>query len=176
MMRQSLTLTSTLVSIVLGATPATAGISIGFIESAPKDRFVVLNTSTCPTGPITLSIDLSESAGNLIFDTEASGAGVEVFQPFELTRGAEMIETIRAPQDGGHALEITLLDLLPDQPLEFTIDVDDTLPDSALGQTRVAGSEIAGGRVQVSAQGAASRNGTFSVNGGAQLGFSGCLS
>ena len=36
---------------------------------------------------LALEIDLTQSEGRLIFDTTATGAGVEVFQPFEVTHG-----------------------------------------------------------------------------------------
>ena len=66
---------------------AETAIEVRFIESAPKDRFIINNTSECNLSEFTFSIDLSESVGKLIFDTTEAGAGVEVFQPFEIVSG-----------------------------------------------------------------------------------------
>ena len=76
---------------------AQANVEIKFTESAPKDRFVIENTSKCDLNNMTLEIDLSQSAGRLIFDTTATGAGVEVFQPFEVTEGASLLTS---PESG----------------------------------------------------------------------------
>jgi len=59
---------------------ASANVEVRFVESAPKDRFVVKNLGNCDLRDLTLEVDLGSSQGQLIFDTTASGAGVEVFQ------------------------------------------------------------------------------------------------
>ncbi len=73
--------------LLLTGQSAQANIEVDFYESAPKDRFVIKNTGKCLLQDLTLEIDLTKSAGRLIFDTTATGAGVEVFEPFEVTRG-----------------------------------------------------------------------------------------
>ncbi|MTI45489.1 hypothetical protein JM93_01114 [Roseibium hamelinense] len=155
---------------------ANAGVTIEFSESAPKDRFEIRNDSGCSTGPFELQLDLSGSAGKLIFDTTGNGAGVSVYQPFELVKGQELLRIDRIPSDGDQRIEMAVTDLRPGAIVEFTIDVDDTLPASALGQTRIDGSEIAGGQVFLSANGAPPVNGEFGTDGKALVNFAGCVS
>ncbi|MDJ0880068.1 MAG: hypothetical protein QNJ56_00335 [Gammaproteobacteria bacterium] len=131
------------------AKPVYANIEIVFIESAPKDRFVIKNTGKCVLQNILVKIDLSQSSGSLIFDTTATGAGVEVFQPFEVTAGAIELISSAVVEDGDTHLTINIETLQPGKGASFTIDVDDTLPVSELGKTRIAGSEISGGLVKV---------------------------
>lgn len=136
------------------ATPASATIDIRFDEGAPKDRFVFTNAGTCAFGPMTLVLDLSDSAAGLIFDTTDAGAGVEVFQPFEIVEGAQILQSVSEVSDGDNRIELTLSAMAPGQSVAFTIDVDDTLRHSALGQIQVADSEIAGASVRLRSAGA----------------------
>ncbi|PWQ96515.1 aggregation factor core [Leucothrix arctica] len=137
--------------LFLGQT-AQANIEVSFIESAPKDRFVINNVGGCALDNLTLDIDLSKSAGRLIFDTTSSGAGVEVFQPFEVREGAIKVTSPEGVKDGDSKLSISIATLPSGKSVSFTIDVDDTLPRSALGNIRVAGSEIENGMVKVSSK------------------------
>ena len=56
----------------------------------------------------------------------------------------------------------------------FTIDVDDTLTSGPLGQIRVAGSEIEGGRVILTASGGVSAEAAFDDRAVATLPVSAC--
>lgn len=136
-----------------GATAAaaanTTSVTVTFQESAPKDRFEVGNTGHCQAIPITLRIDMAGSRGRLIFDVTGNGAGVEVFQPFEIARGRQLAIAKPTVRDGDDQLSLRLQRLKPADVFAFTIDVDDTLKDSALGQIRVAGSEIEGATATV---------------------------
>ncbi|MEM9434422.1 MAG: aggregation factor core [Pseudomonadota bacterium] len=156
-------------------TPA-AGLSIKFTESAPKDRFTVTNTGTCALGPTELVIDLSQSSGGLYFDTTASGAGVEVFQPFEITEGAQNILSVQPVLDGDEKVSLTLKDLEPTQSVSFTIDVDDRLENSERGQIQVTGSEISGATVNLRQDGAQLQLTSFDSSSSAQLSLATCLS
>lgn len=118
-------------------------VEVSFIEGAPTDRFVITNRGPCPLGEIALELDLSASAGGLIFDTLATGAGVEVFQPFEVEAG-DIVPLADGVSDGDSSLSLRIGSLGAGDRASFTIDVDDTLPSSELGQIRVAGSEISG--------------------------------
>ena len=142
MFRQSVT-----VFFVVCASAAQADMAVRFDEGAPKDRFRIVNLSTCPTGPVDLTIDLSGSSAGLIFDTTAQGQGVEVFQPFELVEGADLVTGVPTVRDGDARLTLSLQDLPAQASVAFTIDVDDTLARSSNGQIMVSGSEIAGARV-----------------------------
>ncbi|MEM9482062.1 MAG: aggregation factor core [Cyanobacteria bacterium P01_F01_bin.116] len=124
-------------------------VEIKFVESAPKDRFIITNIGSCVLEEITLDLDLSQSAGRLIFDTSATGAGVEVFQPFEVESGNITQLAADGVNDGDTDLSLRITTLNPGNAASFTIDVDDTLPAGELGQIRVADSEISGATVSL---------------------------
>ena len=118
-----------------------------FQEGAPKDRFVITNTSACEIGALSVSIDLSTAPAGLIFDTTADGAGVEVFQPLELDQNDGTLRTTRKVVDGDQVLDLEIAALPAGARVSFTIDLDDTATDSALGQIRVSDAEISGAQV-----------------------------
>ena len=124
--------------------PAFADLLVRFDEGAPKDRFTLTQTGGCPLGPSEITIDLSGSAAGLIFDVTSDGAGVEVFQPFELTAGAAQIATLPVVTDGDTKLTLSITSLPDDESVAFTIDVDDTLGSRAI---TVSDSEITGASV-----------------------------
>ena len=125
-------------------------LQVNFIESAPKDRFVIENSGSCTLNEALVTIDLNDSAGQLIFDTTGEGAGVEVFQPFEIAEGQLELVSSSEVIDGDTALTVRIQSLQPGSQVGFTIDVDDTLTNSDLGMIRVTGSEISGGSVFIS--------------------------
>lgn len=131
------------------APAAMADISVSFIEGAPKDRFVITNTS-CPKGPVDVTIDLRPSAGALIFDVTGAGAGVEVFQPFELVSGGALVTQVPTVQDGDQVLTLKLAGLGQGADVAFTIDLDDTIQSREI---TVADSEISGAKVIVEIDG-----------------------
>lgn len=159
---------------------AQADVRVLFQEGAPKDRFEIRNTGGCPLGPMTLTLDLTASAGGLIFDTAAEGPGVQVYQPLEVVQGAALLRVLPSVQDGGRSIALTLRDLLPREGVAFTIDVDDTLVSSPLGQTQVAGSEIKGAAVAIAFDGSAAAlppvEAQFDRNAVAVLPVSNCIS
>ena len=101
--------TLTVLALALAST-AQADIAVQFIEGAPKDRFRITNQSGCPTGPIDVVIDLSASPAGLIFDTTGAGAGVEVFQPFEMVEGMSNVDATNRVSDGDTRAEISIAD------------------------------------------------------------------
>ncbi|MEM8917191.1 MAG: aggregation factor core, partial [Pseudomonadota bacterium] len=121
-------------ALLATAPPAAADLRVSFQESAPKDRFSIVNAGGCDLTDLTLTIDLTPSAGGLIFDTEPTGAGVEVYQPFEIVEGLEHVQSIDTAADGGRTVTILFSRLAPNAATRFTVDVDDTLTNSALGQ------------------------------------------
>lgn len=133
----------------LTASPALANMEAVFTESAPKDQFSFTNTGSCDLGPVTLTLSLEDSVGGLIFDTTGDGDGVEVFQPFETVSGAQAVSSVTPITDGDTSVSLTLTGLAPAQTVAFTIDVDDTLRHSALGQIQVTDSEIAGATISL---------------------------
>ena len=142
-----------IVGCMIGISSAAANehtsVVITFNESAPKDRFEVRNDGDCHVKPMQLMIDLAASQGQLIFDSTAFGAGVEVFQPFEVANGRQLVSKLPSVRDGDDRLTLRFLGLPPKSNFAFTIDVDDTLVESKLGQIRVANAEIEGAVVSI---------------------------
>lgn len=136
-----------LVFVAMSGAAAHASVTVSFIEGAPKDRFVITNSGECSYQKIALKIDLQETAGRLIFDTTANGAGVEVFQPFDAGDGPISLVNATDVKDGQQSLDLLIDVLKPNQSVGFTIDVDDTLTQSELGNIRVSRAEIEGGVV-----------------------------
>ncbi len=139
-------LTSILAATVgfFAATSLQAGVQIRFIEGAPKDRFVLTNVGACKVEASTVKIDLSQSAGRLIFDVTGQGAGVEVFQPLEFVKGADALRQLPSVVDGQNSIELEIASLAAGDQLAFTIDVDDTIGQREI---TVSGSEIEGATV-----------------------------
>lgn len=160
-----------LASILLTA-PAYADVEVRFIEGAPKDRFVFAYEGACDTGPATLTVDLSGSPAGLVFDVTGDGAGVEVFQPFELVSGAEVVTVLPDVKDGDTALSLDVQTLVPGSSVSFTIDLDDTI---GAREITVSGSEIAGAETRLSV-GEDTVVGVFGSDATATLEVDGCLS
>ena len=113
------------------------GASLRFVESAPRDRFeLVIGADALQA----VSVDLRGSKGRLIFDTASGGTGVEVFQPLRDEGGV----TAGDVADGAEMLRVVLKDGQVGARAAFSIDVDDRLTGSDLGQIRVTGGEMAG--------------------------------
>lgn len=127
---------------------AQASIVAQFRESAPRDLFVFENTGPCAVTDLKVSVDLSGAAGGLYFDTTAAGDGVEVFQPLRMDEGE--VELASAPvRDGDTGFTLAIETLEPGDRAVVSVDVDDRMTASALGQIRVTGSEMEGARVHV---------------------------
>ena len=161
--------------LVFAATSSAAEIRFSFIENAPKDRFSIINGAACETGPIEVIIDLSTSAGKLVFDTTEAGVGVEVYQPFDLVAGTEFVLSATPVSDGDHMVHMALSDLPPGAEVGFTIDVDDRLENGALGQTRVAGSEIEGAAATVISRTSGAVSGRYDQRNQVVLAYDACL-
>ena len=126
-----------------------ATLSARFIESAPRDRFTFVNTSKPGWSINHISIELAESQGNLVFDTESGGLGVEVYQPYKLEDSSAGVANVLLPDDGEQTIEITFAQFPAGANYTFSIDVDDQLTRSALGNIRVTGGEMKGAQVSV---------------------------
>ncbi|PKF62016.1 aggregation factor core [Psychromonas sp. psych-6C06] len=148
---------------------AYADIEVKFLEGAPKDKFVFKNTSECNLQNIVLKVDLSNSQGGLIFDTTATGQGVEVFQPFEVTEGELALTSSGKVKDGAKHLSLNVKSINAKQSVSFTIDVDDTLDRSELGNIRVSGNEITNAAVDINFDSEESATAVFNKQGKALL-------
>lgn len=155
-------------SLVCSAQFAQANVTVDFREGAPKDRFTITYTGECVLNDVVLNIDLSGTDGKLIFDTTAAGAGVEVFQPFEVTQGAVTLLSSLRVNDGDKALSLGIEKLGSGESISFTIDVDDTLTNSELGNIRVSDAEIKGGTVQILVGDIVSASAVFGSNSKAE--------
>jgi hypothetical protein len=147
-------------ALVLGlaAAPAAADLGVRFVEGAPKDRFEITNRAACAVERAEVVIDLAGSAAGLIFDVTGAGAGVDVFQPFELVAGAEALDAVPRVADGDRQLSLSIRSLAPGARIAFTIDVDDTLGPRGI---TVSDREIEGAGVRLVVAGIAA-SGRFS--------------
>ncbi len=137
------TITGAVIGALL-ATPVVADVIVRFDEGAPTDRFTFMSTDHCLTGPIGLTVDLSGSLAGLIFDVTPAGAGVDVFQPFVLVAGQDLVSSLPEVRDGDTVLNIGLKNMIANQPVAFTIDVDDT---TGGREITVSDAEISGATV-----------------------------
>ena len=153
-----------------GADPAMAGLEARFVEGAPKDSFVLTNVGSCPLAPAVATFDLSTAPSGLIFDVTGSGAGVEVFQPFELTEGAALVSDPPQVRDGDQSLSLSIAALAPGAAVSFTIDVDDT---AGGREITISGSEIAGATLRVETE-TGTVEGLFDASAHASLTGSAC--
>ena len=140
----------TIAALGLSILPAFADIGVRFSESAPKDSFEITNLAECDLVATEVVVDLGTSAGGLIFDVTGTGAGVEVFQPFELIAGADALTNLPEIGDGDRQVVLPIRRLAPGKRIAFTIDVDDTIGPRGI---MVSGSEIEGAEVRVKAAG-----------------------
>lgn len=158
------------VAAICLAGAAQADIEMRFIEGAPKDAFVLTALGGCAVGPMEIALDLSGSDAGLVFDVTEAGAGVQVFQPFELVSGRDLVQQLPEVRDGDQALVLALSGLPVGAPVRFTIDLDDTK--GARGIT-VSGSEIAGATVRVT-QAGVRYDGVFGTDARARVALPGC--
>jgi len=121
---------------------------VEFDEGAPTDEFTIVNASAS-TSITSLRFDLGLAAGDLVFDTESGGSGVEVYQPFEEVSSTASLDTLPSLLDGDSSLRLEFSTFGPGEAFRFTTDIDDRLTDSALGQIQVTGGELAGAEVVV---------------------------
>ncbi|MEW9920686.1 aggregation factor core [Marimonas sp. MJW-29] len=159
-------------ALLLTASAASADLIARFDEGAPKDRFTITNDGACPLPAMTVVLDLATAPAGLIFDVTGSGAGVSVYQPFELVAGAEVLRGVPEVLDGDAAIALDLSGLGTGQSVAFTIDVDDT---GGSAPTIVSGSEIAGASLRAE-MGGRSVSATFGPDAVARLGMAACLS
>ncbi len=121
-------------------------IEIDFYESGP-DIMSIHNRSEEAWSLVSLTFNLSTSAGSLIFDTAFGGAGENSPSDFDIIGGNARLAATPRVSDGDTVLVMLFASFGPGQHLEFTVDLDDRLVNSVLGQAIVVGSEIAGARV-----------------------------
>ncbi|MEM9629614.1 MAG: aggregation factor core [Pseudomonadota bacterium] len=157
---------------VCWASPSFADVQVRFDEGAPKDHFTISNIDGCSLGATAITIDLRGSPYGLIFDVTGRGAGVEVFQPFELSQGGENLKALPEVLDGDNQLTLDLNGLAAGASISFTIDVDDTANNREI---TVSGAEIMGAGVVVRTQ-VSSSTASFNEDAIANVVMSSCTS
>ena len=150
--------------------PAFADIRVEFDEGAPKDKLIVSNIGDCARTDFLVTLDLTESAGKLIFDTSGQGEGVEVFQPFEAAEGGSALKSLPKVVDGQKVVSLEFASLAPGAQLVITSDVDDTI---GAREITVSGGEFEGSVVSVEMNGS-SVDARFGVKPMATVGLSSC--
>jgi len=150
-------------AVVLACTdkPAGPAVEAGFIVGAPIDRLLVTNRSHDGWQIKQLTWDLTLSAGKVIFDTTASGAGVQVFQPFrqlsaqdtrlaggQLSDDTQLAVLAAEPTvtDGDQSLALVFRSFGPQQVFGMSIDVDDQI---ASREITVESNEMKGARLEL---------------------------
>ncbi len=115
-----------------------------FTESAPHDSVEFRNMSSDGWHVQSVLLTLDSSGGNLIFDTEEGGNGVEVYQQNHEESDSARPASIAKAADGDQSLQINFSDFPSGANYIFSINLDDQLAQSELGNVRVAGGEING--------------------------------
>ena len=126
--------------------PALADVNVKFIEGAPKDKFILTNVGICELTGLEVTVDLTGSTSGLIFDVTDSGPGVEVFQPFQVVSGQDLLAGTPNVADGDKSVTLLLKTFGQGQSVAFTIDVDDT---SGTREITVSKGEIRGATVTI---------------------------
>lgn len=157
-------------STALFACCACADMAVLFTEGAPKDRFELVNRSSCALQATEVVIDLGSSSAGLVFDVTGSGAGVEVFQPLEFVAGADALVSMPTVKDGDRKLLLSIRKLAPAARIVFTIDVDDTAGPRGI---TISGSELEGATVRIGS-GRSQSVGRFSREGGVVVSTPAC--
>mgnify|MGYP000847393831 CR=1 FL=1 len=172
---KTLPLVASLALLLPLSTSAVANIEVKFVESAPKDWFEIHNVGNCELTELMVTIDLTQSVGQLIFDTTETGAGVQVYQPFEVKQGSVSLVSSDRVADGDQQLSVRIPSLASGASASFTIDVDDTIPSGELGATMIAGAEMAQSMVTVTSSSNTPTGGIFDGNNTAVVNLPGCV-
>ena len=160
------------------AEPCGPHVIVVFYESSP-DFIDIQNRSSEGWSLVALTIDLAGSLGRLIFDTDASGDGVSMYQPFAGAGGKVRLDQLSGPRDGGEKVTLEFSGFDSGRNFSFSIDLDDRLNASMSGQTYIDDGELAGARITVRLRaptGALVINGgTFGTDNHATVGGGGCV-
>jgi hypothetical protein len=120
-----------------------------------------------------LTIDLAPSRGGLLFDTAPGGPGFNAAQPFQALSDPQALIAPPDIADGATAMTLGFHGLAKGERFVFGIDMDDTLTQSAYGQTIVDGAEVEGagvtGLIATPGGGTVTGRGRFDAQGRAVL-------
>jgi len=153
---------ATLALCLFASTANAQDLVVQFTDGAPKDS-ITLQNQGCSLSNAMVVLNLDGSQGGLVFDTTPGGAGVEVFQPVEITSGYAALSPV---SDGDKRLQIFVQSLTKGETLGLTADLDDTA--GGAGEITVNGSEMHGASVQIALKDRVI-TGTFDATGQAKL-------
>ena len=146
-------------------------------EDAPTDFLTIENASIGQWRLTALEIDLSPSAGRLVFDPLPGGGGAGSAAPMLWVSGVQPAAP-PAPLDGAKRATLSFGGVPPQERSVFSLDLDDTLPAGSL-PTRVALTEIEGAKIIAAFAGPNGAEftleGAFGENGEAVLEPSACV-
>ena len=137
------------IGVIVSAGPAHScgpDARVQFTEGS-DDTFLIENNSVIGLTLQQMAIDLSSTAGGVIFDTDYGGAGWSAYQPFNPLPSTATLRAASSGLDGYQQLSLVFDRFAPGDRFAFEIDLDDQLQGSEHGQTIVSGNEIAGGAV-----------------------------
>jgi len=142
------------------------------------DYFIIKNRAPRGWTLVMLSIDLRNSAGNLVFDTHEGGPGVGSASPFypDPLTPVRLVGTIPA-QDGGRTIGLQFEEFLQGRDYTFHVDLD-AMPSSG-GRTWVLSSDVKGARVLATFMGPSGQSdkieAIFDARAEADSGAGGCV-
>ena len=165
-----------IILFALVAAPGYADLRVTYVDRSP-DLITIENRSGCDLGSFELTIDLGQSPAGLIFDTTGRGAGLAGYAPLQIVDGGAQVLGLSAVSDGDSMLRLEMDFLRSHGSVTLAVDVDDTSAGSELGQTIIAGSEIAGAVADARfTSGGASHRGVFGPDGVAIVPLEACIS
>ena len=119
---------------------------VQFIDAGP-DMFIIDNKSSEAWTLLSLEFRSANSVGRVVFDTDFGGQGSSEPYQFEAVEGDVGLMKEPVVADGAEALDLHFSNFTAGRQFIFTIDLDDRLADSVMGQAHVTGEEIAGAEV-----------------------------
>ncbi|GBF25280.1 hypothetical protein MnTg02_00310 [bacterium MnTg02] len=154
-------------------------VHVSYTDSSP-DFFVIKNLSAEGWTLTTITIDLVGSAGDVIFDTDDDGPGVNAASSFfSAPSGPVRLLGVTPVQDGGRALALRFENFAASRKFAFFIDLDNRLETSTFGQAYVSDSEMAGSRAIATFRSQTGQpvtlNATFNSESVADTGAGGCV-
>lgn len=151
---------------------------IQFIDSGP-DVFIIDNKSREDWTLLSLEFRSANSTGRVVFDTDFGGQGSSEPYQFEAVAGDVGLMKEPVVADGAESLDLHFSNFSAGRQFMFTIDLDDRLESSPMGQAHVTGEEIAGAEVSGLFThpriGEGRAKGTFGTDGKAHLRGATCV-
>lgn len=168
-------------SFISGSTPARACgplIEVNYLET-DGDIMTIRNRSEQNWSLVTLTFLMGTSRGNVIFDTVYGGPGENAARDFYVVSGSGKLAAHPIVKDGGSVMLMAFSDFGPGREIDFSIDLDDQMPQSEMGRAYVTGQEIDGAKIEglVRAPDGTDMNvrGTFNVKNVAHLTSPACV-